>query len=82
MSKILEYAEKNNCAAGAFSVGNMEMVMGAVRAAEESNTPIILQIAEKRLDYSPIELMASMMVAAAKNACVDIAVHLDHGITL
>ncbi len=82
MSRILEYAEKNNCAAGAFSVGNMEMIMGAVRAAEELNTPIILQIAEKRLDYSPIDLMAPMMVAAAKNASVDIAVHLDHGLTL
>lgn len=82
MSKILECADKKGCAAGAFSVGNMEMVMGAVRAAEELNTPIILQIAEKRLDYSPIELMAPMMVAAAKNSSVDIAVHLDHGITL
>lgn len=82
MKRVLEHAEKNGCAAGAFSVGNMEMVIGAVRAAEESDTPIILQIAEKRLDSSPLELMAPMMVAAAKNASVDIAVHLDHGITL
>ena len=82
MKPMLEAAEKENRAVGAFSVGNMEMVMGAVRAAEETNTPIILQIAEKRLKNSPLELMAPMMVSAAKQAKVDIAVHLDHGLTI
>ena len=43
MKKLLENAEKNNIAVGAFSVGNMEMVMGAVAAAEELNMPIVLQ---------------------------------------
>lgn len=81
MKQLLERADKENCAVGAFSVGNMEMVMGAVRAAEELKTPIILQIAEKRLKNSPLELMAPMMVNAAKNSKVDIAVHLDHGLT-
>ncbi len=82
MKKLLADAKENNYAVGAFSVGNMEMVMGAIKAAEDSNTPIILQIAEKRLMNSPLELMAPMMVSAAKNATVDIAVHLDHGLTL
>lgn len=81
MKELLLRAEKEDFAVGAFSVGNMEMVMGAVRAAEEKNTPIILQIAEKRLKNSPLELMAPMMISAAKNAGVDIAVHLDHGLT-
>lgn len=82
MKKLLENAEKNNIAVGAFSVGNMEMVMGAVAAAEELNTPIILQIAECRLKNSPLELMGPMMLSAAKNAKVDIAVHLDHGLKI
>lgn len=81
MTEVLEWAENNNCAAGAFSVGNMEMVLGAVKAAEETGTPIILQIAEKRMKQSPMHLMAPMMVSAAKNASVPIAVHLDHGLT-
>ena len=58
------------------------MIMGAVQAAEEINTPIILQIAEKRLKNSPLALMAPMMIAAAENSNVDIAVHLDHGLTI
>ena len=82
MQKLIDRAEKGNFAVGAFSVGNMEMVMGAIKAAEELNTPIIIQIAEKRLQNSPIELMGPMMVSAAKNAKVEVAVHLDHGLTL
>ncbi|HIS05957.1 MAG TPA: class II aldolase [Candidatus Fimenecus stercoravium] len=80
MQELLDDAEQNGRAVGAFSVGNMEMVMGAVRAAEELQTPIILQIAEVRLPNSPLHLMGPMMLAAAKNASVDIAVHLDHGL--
>ena len=82
MKELLLRAEKENYAVGAFSVGNMEMVMGAISAAERLSTPVILQIAEKRLGNSPLELMAPMMVSAAKNAKVDVAVHLDHGLTL
>lgn len=82
MKELLTRAEKKGIAAGAFSVGNMEMVMGAVKAAEELETPIILQIAEVRLKSSPLELMGPMMLAAAENADVDIAVHLDHGLNV
>ena len=82
MKKLLEDAEKNNVAVGAFSVGNMEMVMGAIWAAEELNTPIILQIAECRLKNSPLELMGPMMISAAKNSKVEIAFHLDHGLKI
>ncbi|MDR1549798.1 MAG: class II aldolase [Hungatella sp.] len=82
MKELLNQASEKNWAVGAFSVGNLEMVKGAVKAAEDMNTPIILQIAEVRLPHSPLILMGPMMVEAAKNAKVDIAVHLDHGKTI
>ena len=81
MKDLLKRAEEKNIGCGAFSVGNMEMVKGAIRAAEELNTPIILQIAEVRLKNSPLHLMGPMMVQAAKEAKVDVSVHLDHGLT-
>lgn len=81
MKDLLRRAEEKNIGCGAFSVGNMEMVRGAIRAAEELDTPIILQIAEVRLKNSPLHLMGLMMVQAAKEAKVDVAVHLDHGLT-
>ena len=80
MKDLLLRAQKENKGCGAFSVGNMEMVKGAIKAAEELDTPIILQIAEVRLDHSPLHLMGPMMLEAARNAKVDVAVHLDHGL--
>ena len=81
MKELLAEAAEKNRGCGAFSVGNMEMVMGALRAAEELDTPIILQIAQVRLKNSPLELMGPMMVQAAREAKVKVAVHLDHGLT-
>ncbi len=82
MKDLLDQASEQNRAVGAFSVGNLEMIKGAIKAAEEMNTPIILQIAEVRLPHSPLSLMGPMMVEAARNAKVEIAVHLDHGKTI
>lgn len=82
MKALLDRAADNGRGVGAFSVGNMEMVKGAVQAAEELDTPIILQIAEVRLKHSPLALMGPMMLQAAREAKVDIAVHLDHGLTM
>ena len=81
MKELLEEASRSGKAVGGFNVGNMEMVAGAVQAAEKTETPVILQIAEKRLQASPLNLMAPMMVQAAKDAKVKVAVHLDHGLT-
>lgn len=44
----------------------MEMVLGVLKAAQELNAPVILQIAEVRLKQSPLELIGPLMVAAAK----------------
>jgi fructose-bisphosphate aldolase class II len=82
IKNLLLNARANARAVGAFNVGSMEMLMGIVAAAEEANTPIVLQIAEKRLRHSPLYLMGPMMVSAARVAKVDIAVHLDHGESL
>lgn len=82
MKELLAEAEQNHCAVGAFSVYSMEMVKGVIAAAEAEHTPIILQIAESRFPYAPLELMAPMMVNAARESKVRVAVHLDHGLHL
>lgn len=80
LKDLLIPADKKGVAIGAFSVGNMEMILGAIRAAEELETPIILQIAEIRLPTSPLNIIGPMMVTAAENSSVDICVHFDHGL--
>ena len=82
MKDLLRDAQKGDYAVGSFSVANMEMVRGVIAAAEEARAPIILQIAEVRLNHSPLALIGPLMVAAAKEAAVPVAVHLDHGLTL
>ena len=82
MTELLKAAKEKNYAVGSFSISNMEMVMGALKAAEEMHSPMILQIAEVRLTNSPLELIGPLMVSAAKNAKVPVAVHFDHGLTL
>ena len=82
MKELIIDAESDNCAVGAFSVGNMEMIIGAIKAAEELDTPIILQIAQSRLKHSPLHMIGPMMINAAKKAKIPVAVHLDHGLTL
>ena len=82
MTELLRQALAGGWAVGSFSVSNMEMVIGILRAAEETQSPVILQIAEVRLKYSPLELIGPLMVSAAENADVPAAVHFDHGTTM
>lgn len=81
MKELLLKAESEKIAVGAFNVGNMEMLMGVMLAAEKEKTPIIIQIAESRLKHSPLFLMAPMMLEAAKKSNIPVAVNFDHGKT-
>ncbi len=81
MKELLKAAQDGNYAVGSFSVANMEMVLGVLKAARELSAPVILQIAEVRLKQSPLEIIGPLMVAAAKNADTPVAVHFDHGKT-
>lgn len=82
ITDLLSKAKEENYAVGSFSVSNMEMIIGALKAAEETNSPIIFQIAESRLLNSPLDLIGALMISAAKNAKVPVAVHFDHGTTV
>ena len=82
MRTLLKKAEEGSWAVGSFSVANMECIEGVIAAAEACRAPIIMQIAEARLPYSPLHLIGPMMIAAAEHAAVPVAVHLDHGKTL
>lgn len=81
MSDLLAKAKNEGYAVGSFSVANMEMVLGVLKAVEETKSPAIIQIAEVRLNHSPLELIGPLMVAAAKNCSMPVAVHFDHGKT-
>ncbi len=79
MRELLKKAGEGGYAVGSFSAANMECIRGIIRAAERCRSPVILQVAEIRLPYSPLPLIGPMMLAAAREASVPVAVHLDHG---
>ncbi|CAN1235969.1 L-threonate dehydrogenase [Linum grandiflorum] len=76
--EILFNAEKGGYAVGAFNVYNMEGAAAVVAAAEEENSPAILQIHPSALKHGGKMLVASC-VAAAEKAKVPVTVHFDHG---
>lgn len=77
--ELLQDAHKNNYAVGAFNVNNMEIVQAIIEAAEETNSPVILQASQGGLNYAGIEYIAALGKVAARNAKVPVALHLDHG---
>ena len=82
LKEILQIAEADNMAAGAFNAANLESLRAVIDAAEESSLPVILQFAQCHESWAPLELIGPAMIAAAKKASVPVCVHLDHGETL
>lgn len=79
MKELLEEAEKENKAVGAFNVSSFEFAQGIIEAAEELNTPIIIQHAPAHSEYLSMEDAGAMMIYLAKKAKIPVCVHLDHG---
>ncbi|MBD3378297.1 class II fructose-1,6-bisphosphate aldolase [candidate division KSB1 bacterium] len=66
-------------AVGAFNVNNMEIIQAIVEAAQEENSPLILQISKGARKYARHEYLMKLIEAALETADLPIAVHLDHG---
>lgn len=77
--ELLLDAQKNKYAVGAFNVNNMEGIQAIIQAAEELNSPVILQASQGGLKYAGVEYIAALGKLAANNAKVPVALHLDHG---
>lgn len=77
--EMLAAADQGAYAVGAFNVENMEMVMAVIKAAEEMHAPAILQTTPSTIKYAGLTLYYANVKAAAKQASVPIALHLDHG---
>lgn len=79
MKEILETAEKNQYAIGCINTPNVETIRAVIGAAEELNTPVIIDHAQVHDSLIPIERTGPEMIAYAKKAKVPVCVHLDHG---
>ena len=77
--ELLQDAQRNHYAIGAFNVENMEMVQAVIAAAEALSSPVILQTTPGTLKYAAPEVYYANVAAMAKTARVPVVMHLDHG---
>lgn len=75
--KLLNAARAGGYAVGAFNVYNLEGARAVVAAAEAERSPAMLQILPSALKHGGPPLVA-LCLAAAREASVPMAVHLDH----
>ena len=66
-------------AVGAFNINNMEFVQGIMDAAEEENSPVILQTSSSAIKYARIPYLKKMIEAGLEEHDIPVALHLDHG---
>ena len=76
---MMNKADREGYAVGAFNVENMEMVMAVIKACEELKAPAILQTTPSTVKYAGLDMYYANVAAAANRAKVPIALHLDHG---
>lgn len=82
LREILQLAEEQRFAVGAFNTPNLECIHAVLHAAERLNVPVILNHAELHEPVAPLAEIGPVMVQAAKAAKVPVCVHLDHCETL
>jgi len=80
-TSLLGSAGEGGYALGAFNVYNLEGVRAVVAASEAKSSPVIIQFHHAALTHGGGPLIAACL-AAAGEASVPIAVHLDHSVSL
>ena len=78
---ILQKADREGYAVGAFNTQNLELTLAIARAAVAQKSPVIIQISEKTIEYAGLKPITHIVETIAKNHSnhVPIALHLDHG---
>ena len=80
VSVLLKDALQRGYAVGSFNMVGFEFLNGILEAAEEENSPVILNIAEVHLPHMQVEQFVPAALHSAQRAGVPVAVHLDHGL--
>lgn len=77
--EMFKKAYKGGYAIGAFNVNNMEIIQGITEAAQEENSPVILQVSAGARRYAKHNYLMKLVEAAVMEVDIPIALHLDHG---
>ena len=78
MKELLQVAQKEKFAVGAYNIGSAELLKTALEECEANNAPIILAIHPSELEYLTDEFIEYVKVRAMKTH-IPAVIHLDHG---
>jgi fructose-bisphosphate aldolase, class II len=80
MRLLLDHAAENGYGIPAYNVNNMEQILAIMQAAEEANSPVILQASRGARKYAGENFLRHLITAAVETyPHIPIAMHQDHG---
>jgi len=80
LRQLLDHAAENNYGVPAFNVNNLEQVQAIMEAANETNSPVIMQASAGARKYAGSPFLRHLMQAAVERyPHIPICVHQDHG---
>ncbi len=80
LRQLLDYAAENDFGMPAFNVNNMEQVHAIMRAADEANSPVIMQGSAGARSYAGESFLRHLILAAIEQyPHIPVVMHQDHG---
>jgi fructose-bisphosphate aldolase class II len=80
LRQLLDYAAENNFGMPAFNVNNMEQVHAIMQAADECDSPVIMQGSAGARSYAGEPFLRHLIIAAIEQyPHIPIVMHQDHG---
>ena len=80
LRQLLEHAAEYSYGVPAFNVNNMEQIQSIMRAADRTNSPVILQASRGARSYAGDIFLRHLMLAAVEMyPGIPVCIHQDHG---
>lgn len=80
LRQLLDHAAENNYGVGAFNVNNMEQIQAIMEAAQETNSPVIIQASRGARSYTNDAFLRHLILAAVEvYPDIPVVMHQDHG---
>ena len=80
LRQVLDHAAENGYGVPAFNVNNLEQILAIMEAAQETDSPVILQASAGARKYAGEAYLRHLMLAAVEtHPDIPVVVHQDHG---
>jgi len=80
LKQLLDYAAENSFGIPAFNVNNLEQMRAIMEAADETNSPVIVQASAGARKYAGAPFLRHLILAAVEEfPHIPVVMHQDHG---